>query len=305
MNILEIKDVSKNIRGKKILKNISFTIGEGEIFGFVGPNGAGKSTLIKTILGLYRKNSGQVFIDGQDVDHHFEECLKKVGAIVENPDMYNQLSGLKNLEIYANMTNNVTKEDMMEFVKLVKLENRIKDKVKTYSLGMKQRLGLVQALMHKPKLLILDEPTNGLDPIGIKELREILQKISVENKTSIFISSHILSEVENICSRIAIIDNGEIIDIKNIEEINNENGNMTVLEVSDAITAKTIIEDSLLVPVTINNNTMSFSLDKQDIPKVLKLLGDNNIDVYQVKTSKKSLEDEFMEKTSGSKSQIK
>jgi ABC-2 type transport system ATP-binding protein len=305
MAILEIKNVSKNIRGKQILKDISFSIDEGEIFGFVGPNGAGKSTLIKTMLGLYRKNSGQVIIDGEDVDKHFESCLRKIGAIIENPDMYNQLSGLKNLQIYANMTGNVSKEDMMNVVKLVKLENRIKDKVKTYSLGMKQRLGLAQALMHKPKLLILDEPTNGLDPIGIKELREILQKISAENKTSIFISSHILSEVENICSRIAIIDNGVIVDIKNIKEIKNENNNIIILEVSDSERAKRLIAGNFSKPVTSDDKTLSFPIEKQEIPKVLKLLSENGIDVYQVKNSIKTLEDEFMEKTTGSKDQIK
>lgn len=305
MKALEIRNLSKNIRGKKILKDISFTIEEGEIFGFVGPNGAGKSTLIKTMLGLYKKNSGQVFIDGQDVDKHFEECLKKVGAIIENPDMYNQLSGLKNLQIYANMVGHVEKEKIMEMVRLVKLENRIKDKVKTYSLGMKQRLGLVQALMHNPRLIILDEPTNGLDPIGIRELREILKKINTDNKTTIFISSHILSEVENICTRIAIIDDGQIVDIKDLAEINNDIGNITIVEVDNVTKAKQIIEDSFLIPVGADSNNISLSLDKNDIPKALKLLNESGINVYQVKTNLKSLEDEFMEKTAGSKTQIR
>jgi ABC-2 type transport system ATP-binding protein len=194
----------------------------------------------------------------------------------------------------------------MELVKLVKLENRINDKVKTYSLGMKQRLGLVQALMNNPKILILDEPTNGLDPIGIKELRAILKKINLECKTTIFISSHILSEVENICSKIAIIDNGRIVDIKNIDDIKNEENSNIVLEVDDVIKAKQIIEDSFLISVINNNDrNLTLSLDKNDIPIVLKILGENDIKIYQVKTNLKSLEDEFMEKTAGSKEQIR
>jgi ABC-2 type transport system ATP-binding protein len=204
------------------------------------------------------------------------------------------------------MVDNVDKNQMIELVKLVKLENRINDKVKTYSLGMKQRLGLVQALMNNPKLLILDEPTNGLDPIGIKELRAILKKINLEHKTTIFISSHILSEVENICSRIAIIDNGRIVDIKNIADIKNEENSNIVLEVDDVIKAKQIIEDSFLISVINNNDrNLTLSLDKNDIPIVLKILGENDIKIYQVKTNLKSLEDEFMEKTAGSKEQIR
>lgn len=200
-NILEIKNVSKKIGKKQILKDITLEVKQGEIFGFVGPNGAGKTTLIKTMLGLYKQDSGSITINGFNIKTEFEKAMENIGAIIENPEMYDYLSGKDNLKIYK-MIGNVSDEALEEIIKTVKLENRINNKVKTYSLGMRQRLGLAQALISNPKLLILDEPTNGLDPIGIKELRELLKKISKEKNISVFVSSHILSEIELMCDRI-------------------------------------------------------------------------------------------------------
>ena len=197
-NILEIKNVSKKIGKKQILKDITLEVKQGEIFGFVGPNGAGKTTLIKTMLGLYKQDSGSITINGFNIKTEFEKAMENIGAIIENPEMYDYLSGKDNLKIYK-MIGNVSDEALEEIIKTVKLENRINNKVKTYSLGMRQRLGLAQALISNPKLLILDEPTNGLDPIGIKELRELLKKISKEKNISVFVSSHILSEIELMC----------------------------------------------------------------------------------------------------------
>ncbi len=221
--VLEVSHLSKSFEKRKILDDVSFTIYEGDIIGLIGPNGAGKTTLIKTILGLYKINVGNVSICGYDTKKALEDALSKCGSIIENPDMYQNISGRKNLQVTALINNIQDKDYINRMVSFVKLEDRIDDKVKKYSLGMKQRLGLANALMKKPRLLILDEPTNGLDPQGMKELREILKKINREENISILISSHILAEVENICDSIIIMDEGKIKSIFGIEEVKYKN----------------------------------------------------------------------------------
>lgn len=221
--VLEVSNLSKSFGKRKILDNINLTIHEGDIVGLIGPNGAGKTTLIKTILSLYKYDSGNVKICGYDTKKDLEKALSKTGSIIENPDMYLHLTGKKNLKITTLINDIKDKGYVDEMVKFVGLDDRINDKVKKYSLGMKQRLGLANALIKKPKLLILDEPTNGLDPRGIKELRAMLKKISTEQNMSILISSHILSEVENICDRVIIIDKGNIVSEFGIEEAKYKN----------------------------------------------------------------------------------
>ncbi len=223
IKVLEVNNLSKSFGKRKVLDDVSLDIYEGEIIGLIGPNGAGKTTFIKSVLGLYNFNNGSAKICGYDTKTNLENALSKIGCIIESPDMYDHLTGRQNLHI-AELLNNVKDSNYVdEMIKFVKLEERINDKVKKYSLGMKQRLGLANALIKKPKLLILDEPTNGLDPKGIKNLRELLKKISVESCMSILISSHILSEVENICDRIVIIDNGKIVSVFGIEEVKYKN----------------------------------------------------------------------------------
>ena len=217
--VLEVSHLSKSFGNRKILDDINLEIFEGDIVGLIGPNGAGKTTLIKTILNLYHYDKGNVKICGYDTKLELKKALTKIGCIIENPDMYENITGRKNLQITEILSIDDDKEYTDKIIRLVKLEDRINDKVKTYSLGMKQRLGLANALLKHPKFLILDEPTNGLDPLGIKELRDILKKISQDNNMSILISSHILSEVENLCDRIIIIDKGKITSEFGIEEI--------------------------------------------------------------------------------------
>ena len=217
--ILKVNDVSKKLSNKKIINSISVSVLEGDIVGLIGPNGAGKTTLIKTILGLYKADKGDIQVCGLDVKNDFEKAMSNIGCIIEKPDLYEELSGTKNLKITALMNNLKDKDFINEVIKLVKLNTRIDDKVKKYSLGMKQRLGIANALIKKPKLLILDEPTNGLDPLGIKELREIIKDVNKKYNMTILISSHILSEIENICDSIIIIDNGYIIEEVDIEDI--------------------------------------------------------------------------------------
>ena len=303
-NILEIKNISKKIGKKQILNDITFEIKEGEIFGFVGPNGAGKTTLIKTILGLYKQDKGQVTIGGYSLEKNFEKAMSKIGAIIENPEMYDYLSGKNNLKIYASISNINDESYINKIIKTVKLENRINNKVKTYSLGMRQRLGLAQALISKPKLLILDEPTNGLDPLGIKELRELLKKISKEDNIAVLISSHILSEIELICDRIAIIDNGSLVEIKDLNKKQKQEKLTITLEVKQTNEANDYLNKNGYVS-EIENQKLKLELQKEEIPKVNKLLVENNINVYEIKQKEKTLEEEFIEKTQGTKGQIR
>lgn len=300
--ILELKSVNKIIGKKEIVKDLSFTIEEGEIFGFLGPNGAGKTTTIKMITGLISITSGEIFINGISIKENFEDALKNVGGIIENPEMYGYLSGLDNLKLYGRMQGKLDKNRINEVVSLVKLENRINDKVKGYSLGMRQRLGLAQALIHKPKLIILDEPTNGLDPVGIKELRETLKNLTKEG-SSVLVSSHLLSEMELMCDRFCIIDSGILKDIKTIKDINDnkeEKIKNYILETSNNELAKKVIKDTFNKEVKNITEKITIKSTKEEIAKINKLLILKDIDVFEVSIYSKSLEEEFIEIT-GSK----
>ncbi len=220
--ILQCENLYKKFGKKEIIQNVSMAVESGDILGFIGPNGAGKTTTIKLILGLQKIDKGQVKINGFDIEKNFEKAIEKVGAIVENPDLYMYLSGYKNLQMIARLYKNVDKARIDEVVKLVGLQERINDKVSKYSLGMRQRLGIAQAIIHKPNLLILDEPTNGLDPEVIRELRELMQKLAKEEGMGILISSHNLAELDSFCTKICIIQNGEVMETKEITELKEE-----------------------------------------------------------------------------------
>lgn len=215
---LEIESVTKTIRRTPIIKGISFSVVEGEVFGFLGPNGSGKTTTIRMMVGLIRPTTGRIRICGYDVQKQHTKALAQVGSIVENPELYPFLTGMENLEQFARMLPGVKKEKIDEVIERVDLKERIHDKVKDYSLGMRQRLGIAQALLGDPKLLILDEPTNGLDPQGIKELRAFIRQLASEG-LSVFISSHLLSEIQLMCDRVAIINKGQIIRVGEVDEL--------------------------------------------------------------------------------------
>ena len=217
MEILKCENLKKIIKNKTLVENISFSANKGDIIGLVGPNGAGKTTIIKLILGLIKLTEGKVLINGYDIQNDFVNAINKVGAIVENPDLYMYLSGYDNLKLTANNYRNMTKERINEVIKIVGLEQRIKDKVSTYSLGVRQRLGIAEAIINNPELLILDEPTNGLDVEGIIEIRELIKELSSKG-IAILISSHNLTEIDNLCNRIIAIKNGKIIVNETIEE---------------------------------------------------------------------------------------
>ena len=294
--ILSVENLYKNFGKKEILKNVSFEIGGGDILGFIGPNGAGKTTTIKLILGLQSITKGRVLINGFDIEREFEKAIGKVGAIVENPDLYMYLTGYENLQLMANLYKGIDKKRIDEVVKLVKLENRVNDKVSKYSLGMRQRLGIAQAILHKPSLLILDEPTNGLDPEGIKEMRELLLELAKKEGMGILISSHNLAELDNLVNKVCIIKNGEIIETSGISEIKKEaKANYKIFDVNDTSKIKEILPGAIII----DNNKFKIDAVREEVPEIVELLVNKNISIYEVKKEEKSLEDAFFEKTGG------
>ena len=294
--VLKCENLSKKFGKKQILNNVSFAMQEGDILGFIGPNGAGKTTTIKLILGLQNITEGRVSINGYDIEKQFTKAIRKVGAIVENPDLYMYLSGYENLKLIANLYEGIDTKRIDEVVKLVRLENRIKDKVSKYSLGMRQRLGIAQAILHKPNLLILDEPTNGLDPEGIKEMRELLVDLAQKEKMAILISSHNLAELDNLCNKVCIIKNGEIIETSDISGIKKEAGKQfKILEVDDSQRAKKLLPQAIVM----KNNQLKIDIEKEEIPEMIVKLVENQIKIYGVKEEEKSLEQAFFEKTGG------
>ena len=295
-NILECKNLCKTFGKKQILHNVSFEIKKGDILGFIGPNGAGKTTTIKLILGLQSITSGKVLINGYDVEKEFTKAIEKVVAIVENPDMYMYMSGYDNLKLVANMYKGITTKRIDEVVKLVKLENRINDKVSKYSLGMRQRLGIAQAILHNPNLLILDEPTNGLDPEGIKEMRELLVDLAKKEEMAILISSHNLAELDNFCNKICIIKNGEIIETNEITAIKKDiEHQQFIVEIDNTKNIKKLYSEATIV----NEKIFKISMKKENVPNLVVNLVNNNIKIYEIKEDEKSLEDAFFERTGG------
>ena len=256
----------------------------------------GKTTTIKLILGLQGINEGKVEINGFDIEKEFTKAIEKVGAIVENPDLYMYLSGYENLKLVANMYKGIKEERIKKVVKLVKLENRINDKVSKYSLGMRQRLGIAQAILHSPKLLILDEPTNGLDPEGIKEMRELLIELAQKQKMAILISSHNLAELDNFCNKVCIIKNGEVIETSEIEEIKKTNNiNYEIIQIENTENIKEIIKEAIIL----DEKHFKIKIEKEEVPELVVKLVKNNIKVFGIKEEEKTLEDAFFEKTGG------
>ena len=295
-NIIEVKNLNKSFGKKKVLNNVSLSVSEGEIVGFIGPNGAGKTTTIKLILGLQKIDSGTVVINGYDIVKDFKKAIEKVGAIVESPDLYMYLSGLDNLKMIASMYNGVDSKRIDEIVKLVGLENRIKDKVSKYSLGMRQRLGIAASLIHSPNVLILDEPTNGLDPEGIKELRALLKKLAKKEKMGVLISSHNLSELESFCTDVCLIKNGEILTTASIEEIRKADKSSYLFKLDKT----TGLEDLLSKDDKVINDTLvKMFIDEEDVPDMMLKLFKEGYKIYEVKRDTLTLEEAFISKTGG------
>ena len=295
--ILKCENLNKLIGKKQILKDVSFEVEAGDILGFIGPNGAGKTITIKLILGLQSISSGSVQINGFDVKKDFEKAIEKVGAIVENPDLYMYLSGYENLKLIANLYKNVSKSRIDEVVKLVGLENRIKDKVSKYSLGMRQRLGIAQAILHKPNLLILDEPTNGLDPEGIKDMRELLINLATIEHMGILISSHNLAELENFCNKVCIIKNGSVVETNSISDVKKEvSKGYFVFEIDNVKEAVILIGEGV---TPLDDKKIKVAVTKEQVPDLVRKLVTQNIKIYSVVEETLTLEDAFLKKTGG------
>ncbi len=238
--VLRVRNLNKRIGRKTIIHSISFDVREGEIFGFLGPNGAGKTTTIRMLVGLIKPTSGSVEICGFDVQKQPEEALKYVGSIVENPEMYPYLTGWENLMHFARMQDGIDESRIREVIQLVHLGGRIHEKVRTYSLGMRQRLGIAQALLARPKVLILDEPTNGLDPKGIKEMRAFIRELASAG-LAVFVSSHLLSEIQLLCDRVAIIGGGRELAVGSVDELMGAGRGMVIWDVEPKAKALSVL----------------------------------------------------------------
>jgi ABC-2 type transport system ATP-binding protein len=294
--IIEIENLSKQFRELKAVNDLSLSVYKGDIFGFLGPNGAGKSTTIRMLVSLINPTAGSIRIFGKDLKSQRIEILKHVGAIVEKPDFYGYLSAYKNIEILGKLSQtDVSHKRIMEVLELVGLEKRYKSKIKTFSHGMKQRLGLAQALIHDPDLIILDEPTTGLDPQGMKDVRDLLLFLSKEKGKTIFISSHILYEIELVANRMIIINKGTKVVEGLVEDLLNSDNLKVTFDVNDGNIAKSILNNSVWsgrIESSVSNKLI-FSLANDEIPKLNRFLIENNIEVSAVVPTR-SLEQYFL-----------
>lgn len=300
--IVRIQNVTKRIGNRTIIDNLTLDVPRGEVFGFLGPNGSGKTTTIRMMVGLMSITSGDILIEEHSISSNFEKAISHVGAIVENPEMYKYLTGYQNLVHFARMIPGVTEHRVKEVIALVGMEGRIHDKVKTYSLGMRQRLGVAQAVLHKPKLLILDEPTNGLDPAGIRELRDYLRNLSRYEGVAVFVSSHLLAEMELMCDRVAIIQKGKLIDIRNLQQ------SRTAAEAAGRILIEVDKPEAAIEALT----AAGYQAEAGERQGLLVIIGDKEkaaaanaalvqagIKVFGIRSEVKSLEDQFLEMTGG------
>ena len=300
--VLELKNVSKSFGKRKVINDISLEVKEGEIYGFLGPNGSGKTTTIKMILRLIDLDSGTIIVKGYDTKKQFEKAMDCIGAIVENPDMYKYMTGIENLKLHARIRN-VDEKRINEVLELVELKDRAKDKVGKYSLGMKQRLGLALTLLHKPKVLILDEPTNGLDPAGIKKLRDILKEIAHKEGVAVFVSSHILSEMQLMCDKVAVLDNGKIVKTEEITNAQEEATEKVEIRVKNTEKAVQILKEKFEIEAKIENGNIEIIVSTERVPAVAKELAIADVEIKAIIPKEHTLEEIFFDATEGGKNE--
>ncbi|MCH7770259.1 MAG: ABC transporter ATP-binding protein [Bacteroidetes bacterium] len=297
--VIEVRGLTKDFKEIRAVDSLSVNVYRGDVFGFLGPNGAGKSTTIRMLLTLIRPKEGSIKIFGKSLMENRNDILKDIGAIIENPAFYNYLSAYKNLEILSRMSGReISSNKIMETLETVGLKERSASKVKTYSHGMKQRLGIAQALLHDPELIILDEPTTGLDPQGMKEIRDLINYLCKEKNKTIFLSSHILSEVEQVANRMIIINKGKTVVEGNVQELLDSAEMKVTIEVDDVEAAAQLIKDSGWAGklLSINNNKMVFDVKTDEIALLNKYLVSNNISVSAIVPTR-SLEEYFLKIT--------
>ena len=291
---LSVKGLKKVIGKKEIIKGIDFDLHEGEVFGFLGPNGAGKTTTIRMLVGLIQPSEGSISICGYDVRKDFTKAMEKMGCIVENPELYSYLSGWDNLLHFSRMLPGIGVERIKEVIELVGLNKRIHDKVKTYSLGMRQRLGIAQAMLNSPKVLILDEPTNGLDPAGIREMRQFIRNLAKGAGMSVLVSSHLLGEIQLLCDRVAIISKGKILQTDTVENLLTAQ-ERTLWRLDPLEDGKEILE--MHTEVKQEGEYIITSYDKKETPEWNATLIEKGIKVLEMNRRLPALEELFLEIT--------
>lgn len=299
--IIEVIHLTKSFRDLKAVNDLSFTVQEGQVYGFLGQNGAGKSTTIRMLLTLIKPTSGNIEIFGLDLQKHRKEILRQVGAIIERPDLYKYLTALENLRIFAAMSGiKISEKKLMDQLAMVGLEQRAHSKVKTYSQGMKQRLGIAIALVHDPKLIILDEPTNGLDPQGIADIRNLILMLSRDMHKTLLISSHLLSEMELIADSMIIIDKGKKLVEGKVNELFDPAETIVELKTTDdSETYNKLLQSSFKGFVQgKRNDCVLMKLHRNKVPEVMKELVRMDVNVISLH-SKHSLEDYFLSLTTG------
>lgn len=296
--VLELTNLGKTIKGKDIVKGVNITLYPSQIFGFLGPNGAGKTTTIRMIVGLIKPTEGTVRICGHSVTQDFVKALSNVGCMIESPDMYKYLTGMDNLLQFAAMNKTITQQRIADVVEMVGLQHRIHDKVNTYSLGMRQRLGIAQAILARPKLLILDEPTNGLDPAGITEFRHLIRQLAYEEGMTIFVSSHLLLEIQQMCDSVSIIKQGRVIKTAQVQDILQD---YTIeWQLDDPEKAITLLREHWQIEATrLKKNTLSADIGQHPLDKLNEFLIREGLALSYCSTKQRTLEDLFLDLTEG------
>jgi ABC-type multidrug transport system ATPase subunit len=294
--IIEVRNLSKRFGSFQAVHDVSFSVFKGDVFGFLGPNGAGKSTSIRCLNSLIKPDSGTVELFGESIATHRESILGRVGSIIEKPDFYKYLSAYRNLEIFSRISGKPSsKREIYKMLDFVGLGGREKDKFAGFSHGMKQRLGIAQTLLHNPDLIILDEPTTGLDPQGIIDIRNLILRLRNEQNKTVLLSSHNLAEIELICNRMVIINKGRSIVEGSVSDLMNGENLILRLEASPLPAAKNILlawKPDLLWD-NVGDNSVQFPIEKSEIPALTKLLVDNNIEIFSLE-AKRTLEDYFI-----------
>lgn len=295
--IIQTHNLSFRFKDYLALNNLCLEVPENSIYGFVGPNGAGKSTSIRTILGLYPVETKKIFVFGKEINKERVAILKDIGALVETPALYDHLSAIDNLEI-TRIVIGAEKKKINHVLEIVGLSKSANKKVKTYSLGMKQRLGIAMALLSEPKLLILDEPTNGLDPHGIKEIRELLLYLNQECKTTIFLSSHILNEVEKLVTHVGVINKGELAFQGKLAELYSVSISKVLIESDETDKLTILLKESGYLFYKENDFTIKVEVkEKSEISKLLYKITHNGISINGLRNEQKSLEELFFDLT--------
>ncbi|HEY6842620.1 MAG TPA: ABC transporter ATP-binding protein [Thermoanaerobaculia bacterium] len=294
--ILVADNLTKVIGKRTIVDHVSFSLNAGEVFGFLGPNGAGKTTTIRMLVGLIKPTEGSVTICGFDVRRQFEQAMRNVGCIVENPDLYRFMTGRENLEHFARMLG-AARVEIERVAELVALAHRLDQRVGTYSLGMRQRLGIAQAMLGSPRVLILDEPANGLDPAGIREIRELLRTLAHERQMAVFVSSHLLAEIELMCDRVAIIHHGQLLREGSVSELISSRREME-FRVGDVARASEIVRAKGF-NFRADTDRLWISMDESEAPPLVAAFAENGVALFHAQRRVETLEDMFLQATGG------